>query len=68
MKKRNFVIDIDCPFCGKSHTVAVAEDDFDEWMNGKLAQDAFPYLNSEEREQLISGLCPECQNKMFGLA
>lgn len=59
-------VKIICPFCGNEHFVAVGEEDFFAWQNGKLAQDAFPYLTATEREQLISKLCPACQTLIFG--
>lgn len=55
-----------CPFCGKGHEILVNEDDYYDWDDGKLAQEAFPYLSAEEREMLISGICPTCWDKMFG--
>ncbi len=55
-----------CPFCGKSHGVKVSAADFWEWNDGALVQDAFPYLSADEREMLISGICPTCWDKMFG--
>lgn len=57
-----------CPFCGESHDVLVNEDDYYDWKDGKLAQDAFPYLPADEREMLISGICPDCWNQMWGSA
>ncbi len=30
-----------------------------EWIEGKLVQDAFPYLYPNERELLITGMLPE---------
>lgn len=57
---------ITCPFCGKEHFVYVVEEDYENWSNGELAQNAFPYLSATEREQLISGLCPTCQREIFG--
>jgi hypothetical protein len=55
-----------CPFCGKGNFVEVNEDDYDDWCDGTLAQVAFPYLSANEREALISGICPTCWDKMFG--
>jgi len=49
-----------CPFCGRANEVEVNEDDYLDWQDGVLAQDAFPYLNANEREMLISGICPTC--------
>lgn len=63
---RDIILEIVCPFCGESHSVNVAESDYINWQNGQLAQDAFPYLDATEREQLISHLCPKCQNDIFG--
>lgn len=57
---------IECVMCGKDHSVAVDFEDFQDWENGKLVQDAFPYLDPTEREQLISRLCPSCQKEIFG--
>lgn len=54
-----------CPFCGEYHEVLVSEADYAEWQGGELAQNAFPYLTAEEREILISGICPDCWGKMF---
>lgn len=63
---RNLVIEIVCPFCGCVHTVEVNEVDFQCWQDGVLAQNAFPYLSATEREQLISHICPACQEDIFG--
>ena len=49
-----------CPFCGEYHEVMVSEADYAAWQGGELAQDAFPYLTADEREILISGICPKC--------
>lgn len=55
-----------CPFCGKETIITVAEADYEAWQAGALAQDAFPYLLAEEREMLISGICPTCWDEEFG--
>lgn len=55
-----------CPFCGKAHEVEVNEIDYLDWEDGELAQNAFPYLSADDREMLISGICPDCWNSMFG--
>ena len=54
-----------CPFCGRGNEVEVNEDDYDDWQDGKLVQDAFPYLSANEREMLISGICPKCWDNML---
>lgn len=56
-----------CPFCGEVHSVWVNEVDYAAWQDGELAQNAFPYLTAEQREVLISGICPTCWDGMFGI-
>jgi hypothetical protein len=46
--------------------VFVNEADYWDWQDGALAQDAFPYLSADDRELLISGICPTCWEKSFG--
>jgi len=55
-----------CPFCGRAHEVEVNEMDYLDWQDGELAQNAFPYLSADEREMLITGICPSCWTGMFG--
>jgi hypothetical protein len=57
-----------CPFCGNEHGVEVNLAQFEKWQNGELIQNAMPTLSAAEREQLISGVCPNCQAKFFGNA
>ena len=59
-------ITITCPFCGKDHSVAVFADEYNAWNAGALAQDAFKSLNATQREQIISHICPKCQEEVFG--
>lgn len=55
-----------CPFCGQVHSVDVFETSYVMYMAGELAQNAFPYLSKAEREQIISHICPDCQEDIFG--
>lgn len=62
-----FKVEIVCPFCGGVNYVNVFAEDLAAWKKGDLnAQDAFPYLNANERELLISGICDTCWNELFG--
>lgn len=60
-------IGIVCPFCGEEHFVVVDEKEFMAWESGELIQKAMPTLSETEREQLISHICPKCQEKFFGV-
>ena len=56
-----------CPICGKSYKAATMSDDaYNAWQNGVLIQYAMPELTATERESLISGICPDCQKRIFG--
>ena len=55
-----------CPFCGEEWSITVSAVDFATWQEGELIQNAFPYLSAGERELLISGICTDCQKKIFG--
>ena len=55
-----------CPICGDTHSVKVDADAYFSWVDGELAQNAFPNLSPTEREALISNLCPACQEEVFG--
>lgn len=55
-------VHITCPFCGADHSVIVDFNEYSAWQAGELIQRAMP----TEREQLISGICPKCQEGIFG--
>ena len=54
-----------CPFCGRANFVEVNENDLFDYEDGGKVQDCFPYLTANEREALISGICPTCWDKMW---
>ena len=60
------LLEIKCPFCKKSHFVKTTEEEYMNYCAGELVQNAFPNLTPTEREQIISHLCPECQERIFG--
>ncbi len=64
--RRETSIVVVCPICGEEHFIFANVEDVWAWEDGELVQNAFPYLSADEREILISGICPECWAKMFG--
>ena len=54
-----------CPFCGEIHSVTVREDEYIKYLQGELVQNAFPTLTATQREQIISNICPSCQEGIF---
>lgn len=63
---RDTIIAITCPFCGADHEVEVNFQEYVNWVAGELIQNAMPSLTPTEREQLISHICPKCQDTVFG--
>lgn len=59
-------LNVSCKVCGKSFKINVKREDYVKWLNGELAQYAFPYLTPDERELLITGICGHCYDKMLG--
>ena len=54
-----------CPQCGKMKDMEVSQEAYQKWVSGTLIQNAFPELPADERERLITGICPPCWTKMF---
>ena len=64
MINRNMKITNTCPFCGTRHVVWVDNVDYASWTGGTLVQNAFPYLNSTERENSSSLTCAHSVRQM----
>lgn len=58
-------INAKCICCGAKKVYHLPAEDVKAWCNGKLIQEALPQLPAEDREFLISGLCPKCWDKLF---
>lgn len=50
----------------RSMELDVTEQEFINWRNGELVQNAFPNLTASEREFLISGMTDEEWDEAFG--
>lgn len=63
----NYTATVKCPFCGKETKIEnIPATDLFSWRSGALIQQAFPNMPSEDRECLISGICHDCQERLFG--
>tara|TARA_R100001244_G_scaffold116626_1_gene86742 strand:- start:1577 stop:1801 length:225 start_codon:yes stop_codon:yes gene_type:complete len=62
-KMSNYVLE--CVACSQEKSIAANSSDVEAWRNGKLIQNALPYLDADQREMFISGVCGECWEKMF---
>jgi len=55
-----------CQHCGKDAVVVVDKAGYEAWGAGVFVQVAFPDMDKEVREILISGTHPQCWIAMFG--
>lgn len=53
-----------CPFCNRRYQNVFDADAYRKWEQGMNVQDAFPDRSADDREFLITGICPECWDKM----
>lgn len=56
-----------CVSCGRSHSVYADRKSVMLWQSGELIQNAMPEVSAEDREFLISRICPKCWDDMFGI-
>ena len=55
-----------CPYCNKVTILEMTDEQYDEYCLGhKYIQDIFPDWSPGKREMLITGICPDCWNKIF---
>ncbi len=54
-----------CPECGKQDSFPVDSDGIVRWQHGEHIQTALPELTATQREQLITGICGPCWDKLF---
>lgn len=57
-----------CVFCGSEYRFKADVADLEKYDDGALAQVAFPSpkYSAEDREFMISSICPHCQASIFG--
>lgn len=62
------ITDIECPLCHDVHDyeVDIQPKQYNEWISGKLIQDAMPNLSPADRELFVTGMCYSCQAEVFG--
>lgn len=66
--KGNGLVELTGPCFGRKdahYSVTVKRTELDAYLAGALMQRAFPNLTPDQREFLISGLCPKCWDETF---
>jgi hypothetical protein len=60
------IVSATCPQCGKYYSETVQTTMYDAWAADRLLiQRAFPEMDEDMRELLISGECGSCFDKLF---
>ncbi len=54
-----------CPLCQKTARAIVPAQGVWDWEHGKHIQDAFPNLDADQRELVLTGTHSECWNSLF---
>lgn len=55
-----------CPMCGDTKVIDVDREKFMSVKEGSVhIQDAFPEMSADDRERLLTGICPTCWNAMW---
>lgn len=54
-----------CPFCGHESTLYVKDSQYNNYMRGMNIARAFDDIDAFGRELIISGVCFDCQEKVF---
>lgn len=66
MAAANLLLTIKCKICSENSSVSCVEGDYMEWKKGvKPIQEVLHYLDANQRELLISGICGKCFDIMF---
>ena len=60
LRRRHLTIQTQCPRCHETSHAYIPVEGYVAWLSGTLIQDAFPDLSEDEREALMTGLCPSC--------
>jgi hypothetical protein len=56
-----------CPYCSKEDFFVVSKSAYDAWRAGlQFVQNAFPHLNADEREKIMTGIDNKCWDEIMG--
>ena len=66
MPTQTGAVEVECLSCKTKHTILVPTGGYKKWASGLAhIQDAMPGLSEDERELLVSNICPTCWDKLF---
>ena len=65
---KTIIADTVCTYCGDTDSLEVDEDAYKRFADGEKVQVCFPEMSCEDRERLITGICPKCWDRMVEIA
>lgn len=55
-----------CPECGKENIIEMTQEQFDKYFYSReLIQNVFPEKTANEREIIMTGICPKCWKRIL---
>lgn len=54
-----------CKICEDEFDLDVTSSQLFQWKQGALIQRVFSYLNADERELIMTGMCGKCYDELF---
>ena len=54
-----------CPICKQKKAIVVDRERYLDWTSGCINVQDIEGLNADEKEALLTGICPECWDKAF---
>lgn len=55
-----------CRICKEERIIKVSKRSIELWKSGMHIQDAMPDVSADDREMLMSQICPTCWDRLFG--
>lgn len=59
------VVKVNCKHCNKEVLIPVTEHSIEAYSEGVKVQNAFPYLNADDREAILTNTCKECWDNLM---
>ncbi len=62
------IVSGECVLTGVQHSVTYTAEEYDAWRRGRLIQHAMPNRSVEDRDWLVTGICPTGWERMANAA
>lgn len=65
LSNTTIVVNRICRQCISETKIEMTADQFVRWQDGGLIQEVCPDMSADDRELLISAICPDCWKELF---